>query len=46
MGSTATSYVIPGHREAMRHVLGLAGDDDVLCELHGDEVTASCADGL
>ena len=21
-----------------RHVLGLAGDDDVLCELHGDEV--------
>ena len=23
-----------------RHVFGLAGDDDVLCELHGDEVRA------
>ena len=23
-----------------RHVLGLAGDHDVLCELHGDEVRA------
>ncbi len=22
-----------------RHVLGLAGDDDVLCELHGNEVS-------
>ena len=29
-----------------RHVLGLAGDDDVLCELHGDEVKRFVTGGL
>ena len=41
-GDTLTVLDVLAKQVGVRaHVLGLAGDDDVLCELHGDEVKGS-----